>query len=256
MALGKNSAEKVRALFFGKHGCDFSKRAYEFLVHLKFEVSSVLSRSRREPLPEDIRSWQGDYIFCFRSYFVLPKSLIDRAKIAALNFHPAPPEYPGSGCLNWALYDNAKQYGVTAHIMNEKVDNGRIVECRRFPILPQDTVTTLLERAHLKTYDLLIDTAIGLAMQGKQFLDRKLDDSKHETWRGEPRRIREIDKLKVINPTCSKEELERIIRATYTPLFPPIINLHGYKFVLNVDSLDESETHLVRGDIEGGFLGP
>jgi methionyl-tRNA formyltransferase len=239
MTHSKKCAQKVRILFFGRQDCNFSKKAYEFLLHLKFEVSSVLSRSLGEALPEDIYSWQGDYIICFRSYFVLPKALIDRAKIAALNFHPGPPEYPGSGCSNWALYDNAKQYGVTAHIMNEKIDNGNIIECRRFPIFSYDTLITLLERAHLKAYDLLIDIAAGLAIEGKQYLDKKLEDSKGEAWRGKARRMSEIDKLRTINPACSKEDLERIIRATYIPSFPPVIKLHGYKFVLDRDSPDE-----------------
>jgi methionyl-tRNA formyltransferase len=71
-------------------------------------------------LPENIEWWRDDYIFCFRGYFLLPKSLLDRASVAAINFHPAPAKYPGSGCLNWALYDNANTYGTTAHLMNEK----------------------------------------------------------------------------------------------------------------------------------------
>ena len=82
--------------------------------------------------------------------------MLDRAKVAAINFHPGSVEYPGSGCLNWALYDNAEVYGVTAHIINEKIDNGAIIEWRRFPILKQDNVKTLLARAHSKTYDLIL----------------------------------------------------------------------------------------------------
>jgi hypothetical protein len=44
----------------------------------------------------------------------------------------------------------------------------------------------------------------------------------------------EIDKLQTINLDCSKEELERVIRAKYTPDFPPEIHLHGYKFSLKL----------------------
>lgn len=47
--------------------------------------------------------------------------------------------------------------------------------------------------------------------------------------------MQEIDKLQIIAPSCTKEELERIIRATYTPDFPPRIELHGYTFVLKRD---------------------
>jgi methionyl-tRNA formyltransferase len=221
-------------LFFGKHNCQYSQQTYEHLKHLGFNVTAILSKNRQEKLPEDIGWWEGDYIICFRSYFVLPKSLLNRAKVAAINFHPAPAEYPGSGCLNWALYDNAKIYGTTAHIMNEKIDNGAIIECRRFPVLPQDNVRTLLARAHLKTYDLIIDITTGLALEGKIFLDKKLTESKNENWAGNARKMYEIDKLQIVNPTCSEEELKKVIRATYTPDFPPEIHLHGYKFVLKL----------------------
>ena len=208
-------------LFFGKYGCSYSEQSLQHLTLLGFDVLPVLSRNRSEKLPEDVGWWRGDFIFCFRSYFVLPKSLIERASIAAINFHPAPPEYPGSGCLNWALYDGAQQYGVTAHLMDEKVDSGRIVECRRFPILKQDDVTSLLSRAHLKTFDLLIDITTGLAQNGTNFLTERLNSFRDERWSGAARKMKEIDELQIIDPSCSKEDLERVIRATHTAAFPP-----------------------------------
>ena len=173
---------------------------------------------------------------CFRSYFVLPKALLDRAQIAAINFHPAPPEYPGSGCVNWALYEGATQYGVTAHMMNEKIDNGAIIECRRFPILPQDDVCTLLARAHHKTYDLIVDITTGLFLEGKAFLSIRLAAWHNEKWRGEARPMSEIDRLQVVNVSCGQDELANVIRATYTPEWQPAIHLHGYTFVLKRDA--------------------
>ena len=50
----------------------------------------------------------------------------------AINFHPGPPNYRGIGCLNFALLSNEKYYGVTAHIINEKIDNGKILSFKKF----------------------------------------------------------------------------------------------------------------------------
>ena len=230
----KKENTKLSVLFFGKYNCQYSQNALEHLRRLGFDVQSILSKNRNEKLPEDIGSWQGDYIVCFRSYFLIPKALLDRVKVAAINFHPGSVEYPGSGCLNWALYDNAEVYGVTAHIMNEKIDNGAIIECRRFPILKQDNVKTLLARAPSKTYDLILDITTGLALDGKKYLEKKLSDSKNEKWAGAARKMFEIDKLQIVDPNSTKEELESVIRATYTPAFPLEIHLHGYKFVLKL----------------------
>ncbi len=163
---------------------------------------------------------------------MLPKSLLNRASIAAVNFHPAPTEYPGSGCLNFALYEEADLYGVTAHIMNEKVDNGAILECRRFPILPADTVDSLLERTHLKLLDLFFDVVTDLVLREKDALDERLKKSLSEQWHGEARKMRDFENLRLIPVDISENELAKIVRATYTEKFPPILELYGYEFVL------------------------
>ena len=116
--------------------------------------------------------------------------------------------------------------------MNERIDNGAIIECRRFPILEKDDVLSLLSRSHLKTLDLLVDITTGLSLGGEAWLAEKLRTSSHEQWSGPARRMSEIDRLQVVAPDCKHDELERIIRATHTPDYPPEIRLHGYRFVL------------------------
>lgn len=228
----KVSESPVRVLFFGRSGCEGTSKALSLLKTLGCEITFVKSKVRGEALPEDISYWEGDYIFCFRSLFVLPKYLIERAKIAAVNFHPAPVEYPGSGCLNFALYDNASQYGVTAHIMNEKIDNGAILKCQRFPIMPFDTVDTLLERTHLKLINLFIDIVAELILGGAKSLEAMILSSNTEKWRGEATKMKDFQKIQVVPLNVTEVELQKIIRATYTENFPPYIDLHGYRFVL------------------------
>jgi len=166
----------------------------------------------------------------------LPKHLIERAKIAAVNFHPASVDYPGSGCLNFALYDGTKEYGVTAHLMNEKVDNGAILECRRFTVLPLDSVDTLLSRTHLKLTDLFFDVVTDLVLGGKDALDKKIKSSVGEKWRGDATKMKDFERLQRVPVNVNEEELEKIIRATYTEKFPPYINLFGYEFVLKTST--------------------
>lgn len=230
------SENSVRVLFFGRSGCEGTSKSLSLLKSLGCNITFVVSKGRGESLPEDISSWHGDYIFCFRSLFILPKYVINRAKIAAVNFHPAPVEYPGSGCLNFALYDNASRYGVTAHVMNEKVDNGAILRCDRFPILPSDSVDNLLERTHIKLLNLFIDIATDLILGGRKSFDKMLLASSNENWRGEAFKMKQLEKLRVVPLDVSEVELKKIIRATYTENFPPYIKLHGYEFVLKSSS--------------------
>ena len=96
--------------------------------------------------------------------------------------------------MNFALYDGAEEFGVTAHLMDERVDAGRVLECRRFPILPVDTVATLLRRTHLQLMGLFQDLVVGLAQFGADFLDEKLASAAAEEWRGPARRLAELER--------------------------------------------------------------
>ncbi|MFK7886949.1 MAG: formyltransferase family protein [Gammaproteobacteria bacterium] len=222
-------------LFFGRADCAGTTKILALLEQLKFRVTYVLSSGRGERRPAVLDGWTGDYIFCFRSLFILPQALLVRAKIAAINFHPAPPEYPGSGCVNFALYDECDTYGVTAHLMNEKIDNGRILDCRRFDVAPTDTLSDVLARTHAALTAQCLDVVAAIAAQGGDFVARQLNASAHLTWRGDARRMSELKALQNIDPAVSKAELKRLVRATYIEGYPPSVTLHGYEFALVSD---------------------
>lgn len=230
--MNRKQVKRIKILYFGQEGCDYSRRAYEYLQSLGCDVRPIFCKSRGGKLPKSALSWRGDYILCLRSYYIFPRELLKRAAVAAINIHPATPDYPGSGSVNWALYDGVKEYGVTAHIMNEHVDNGPILECRRFPVSPKDTVDSLLAKAHRQAFQMLKTVAAGIASEGEAYIARKRKLAKQEKWKGKARRIVQVDRLQIVNPSCTKAELERVIRATRTNRFKPEIRLHGYRFLL------------------------
>lgn len=231
----KSNKSGARVLFFGRANCSATEKLLSKFGQYGFELTFVTSSQRGERLSEDVCRWEGEYIICFRSLFILPKLLLDRAYVAAINFHPAPPEYPGSGCINFALYDEVTEYGVTAHIMNEHVDNGEILEVRRFPIMPHDSLPTVLDRTHAELFSLCSDFITGIYFEGENFLKKRLVISKAETWEGKARLLKELSALKKINKNVSEKELRRIIRATYIEGFPPSVELHGFKFFLELN---------------------
>ena len=73
-----------------------------------------------------------DYLFSFLNPVFIKKDIRKKIKRISINFHPGPPEYPGYGCYNFALLDAVKSYGCTAHEVNDKIDNGKIIDVRRF----------------------------------------------------------------------------------------------------------------------------
>jgi len=232
----RNFASKgKRVLFFGRAKCSLTEDLLKKLVRYGFDVTFIKSTNRSEKLQEDIYWWEGEYIVCFRSLFVIPKRLIDKASIAAINFHPAPPEYPGSGCINFALYDEVSEYGVTAHVMNELVDNGKILEVRRFPVTPHDDLPTVLSRTHSELFNLCSDFISGIYSDGEDFLKEKLHASETEVWKGKARLFKELEALQKIDTKVSEKDLKRIIRANYIEGYPLRIELHGLTFRLELD---------------------
>lgn len=231
----KFTGKGKRVLFFGRAKCTATEELLSKFLQCDFDVTFVKSRQRGDELPEDIFLWEGEYIICFRSLYVLPKALIDKAKIAAINFHPAPPEYPGSGCINFALYDEVEEYGVTAHVMNELVDNGAILEVRRFPITPCDNLSTVIRRTHSELSNLCSDFISGIYSFDAKFIEKKLKISEGENWHGKARRLKELEELQKVYFNISEDELKRVVRATYIEGYPPIIELHGFKFRLDLE---------------------
>ena len=65
----------------------------------------------------------------------------------SINFHPAPPKYPGTGCASYAIYNGERRYGATAHIMNDKYDDGAILRVKYFKISNYDYCDDLFNKA-------------------------------------------------------------------------------------------------------------
>ncbi len=232
--------KKPKVLFFGRKDCIKSKKIAKKLESFNFNVTYFKSEKRKESLPNYVLNWKGDYIICFRSLSILPKKLLKKAYIAAINFHPAPPEYPGSGCINFALYDEVTKYGVTAHIMNSKVDNGDILEVKRFKINMNNNLQEVLSKTHDELFKLCYSFIRALSLKGKKHIIEKKQLFKNEKWRGSAKKIKELDRLQSIDVKASKKEIKKIIRATYTEKYPPKIKLHGYKFYLKLDDKKNS----------------
>ncbi|MBP7233242.1 MAG: hypothetical protein KBA28_15070 [Syntrophaceae bacterium] len=222
--------KKASILFLGKKNDAYVEKALSFCKSNFTDVSTYLAQWN-DPLPEDIGSWGGDYIISYLSRWVVPEYLLKKAKIAAINFHPASPEYPGVGCNNFALYEGACEYGVTCHHMASFVDTGNIIAVEKFPIFSSDNVATLLSR----TYDfqlVLFYRIIGLILRGENLPVSK------EQWTRAPFTRKELNELGHMKLDMSKDEILRRIRATTFGEWKPVVRLHGLEFELKTETQD------------------
>ena len=74
---------------------------------------------------------------------ILKEPVVSAPRIGVVNFHPGlVPEVRGMDALQWAIYEN-KPIGVTAHVIDERVDAGRIILRRELATYPDDTLVDL-----------------------------------------------------------------------------------------------------------------
>jgi methionyl-tRNA formyltransferase len=70
----------------------------------------------------------------YSGYQKLSSEDLETFENRCINLHPALPKYPGVGGINRALYEEEATFGITVHLMNNRIDNGRILEVITFPI--------------------------------------------------------------------------------------------------------------------------
>lgn len=181
----------------------FAKEAEEILrSHIK-DVD-VFFGNVGDPFPERALAKKYDYVISYISPWIVPKTVLNNAKIAAINLHPGPPRYPGIGCTNFAIYDGVSEFGITAHHMKSKVDSGDIILVERFPIFPHDTVYSLSQRCYVYIYLAFIKLFPILFTKGL------LPQSK-ESWMSKPCTRKELNELCCITKDMTNEEIEGVL---------------------------------------------
>ena len=216
----------MKILFIGKKDDYFSKQAQLFLMEKwgQFDLE-IIESSRREKIPEHLFEWEGDYIFSYLSQWIIPGDILNKAKIAAINWHPGSPDYPGIGCTNFALYNKEVEFGITCHHMLSKVDTGKVIEVLRFPVTPNETVLSLTQKA----YSNIFQSFIGIIDRIEK--NESLPIS-NENWTRKPYTRKELNELCEIDLSMNKEEVELRIKSTTYDRPWAQLKFHGYNFKL------------------------
>lgn len=200
-----------------------------------FDVKLVTRCNRgHKVLPPEVlqtvTSESIDYVFNFLSPLKVSKEILEVVKISPINFHPAPPEYPGVGCASYALFDalggGKWEYGVSAHIMEEAYDSGTILKVNRFSITKGDYCDTLFERSLSYTLFLFFEVLAEIAEKG-------MLKPSGDTWARKSGTRKEFDEWMVLRPNDSEDTVRRKIRATRHNRFPgPYVEIFGERFAL------------------------
>ena len=140
---------KAKGLVYGNN-FKIKKKVFNFSNKIIAEkkILSLLFKSKIE-------------LICLAGFMkILSKSFIQRFNGKILNIHPSLlPKYKGLNTHARALKNNDKYSGCTVHVVNSKLDSGKIILQKKVKIYKNDNIETLSKRV-LKQEHKLYPTAI------------------------------------------------------------------------------------------------
>ena len=173
----------------------------------------------------------------FTSGVIVPGAVLRQLGHGAYNFHPGPPQYPGWAPAHFALYDEARTFGATAHAMEVRVDSGPIVGVKSFPI-PESIGVRELERIAFERLAYLF-----WRMSREIACEPGALPALPVAWSGTKSTRRMYQEFCEIPPGVGAAELKRRIRAFDDDFrgIPLTVTLHGQRFRLIGQGLPRAE---------------
>lgn len=190
----------------------------------------------------DAATLAGARLIGYFTDVIVPQAVLDAVGFGAYNFHPGPPNYPGWGPAHFAVYDQAATFGVTAHVMQARVDSGPIVGVDLFAVPPGTSAPRLEQLAFVALVRMFSQLAEALIAAAPLTI-------LPVTWSGRTCTRAGHRAMRDLPASVSKPDLDRRIAAfaqdeTGDGVF---ITLHGHRFryVAPVGEMIEPEQQVV-----------
>jgi methionyl-tRNA formyltransferase len=167
-------------------------------------------------------------LVAFTSGVIVPRPILAALGYGAYNFHPGPPDYPGWAPAHFALYDGARTFGATAHVMTARVDSGPIIGTETFVIPENIGVRELEQIAFVRLAHLFWRLSRSIACEAGPLRTLPI------AWSGTKSTRRMYETLCEIPADIEPAELARRIRAFNDDFraIPLTVTLHGVRFRL------------------------
>lgn len=117
---------------------------------------------RDETFLSELRELNAD-LFVVVAFRMLPKVVWDMPRLGTFNLHASLlPQYRGAAPINWAIINGETTTGVTTFLLNEKIDEGKILLQESIAIGQSDTAETIHDKLADIGKKLVIKTVEGL----------------------------------------------------------------------------------------------
>ncbi len=173
-----------------------------------------------------------DVIISVNYLFIVDLDLIRLPKLMAFNVHGSLlPKYRGRTPHVWAIINNEKVTGITAHLIDEGCDTGDIIDQVIIPITNDDTGATLLQKYEV-AYIPLIHSVLE-KIESKT-LSVRPQEHLNATFYG-----KRTPEDGLINWSWQKERISNWIRALSNP-YPGAFSFYGDRKII-IDEICDSD---------------
>ena len=234
----KNIPINYKFFLLGKKDIYFLKIiSYLRNKKIKFKYFFLERKSNEDVLFQVLKKTKFDYLISYRNPKILTKRMLSFANKKNINFHPSPPKYRGVGGFNLAILNADKEYGATAHVMSEKLDNGTIIDLIKFKISKKINLNQLIDKTRKHQFMQIIKLLNYLTVKSLDTKSLKERNRKKKfIWSKKIYYFKDLENLyKISIEDINKDKISRKIRATLTYGFDPEIICGDYKLKVKYD---------------------
>lgn len=137
------------------------------------ESAGIRVEAPGKDLAQRLQGQAVDWVLSVANLSLVPPAVLAMGTKGGVNFHDGLlPEHAGLNAPVWSLLEGAAEHGITWHLMTDGVDEGDILDQRRFDIQPNDTALTLNTRC----FEVAMESFPSVVSQLEQGLRRTAQD--------------------------------------------------------------------------------
>lgn len=149
----------MKYVFFGGQESEFANIILKRLVRADKKPVAAFRNAKLPLDPDYLKSLNVDFFLVAAFAKILKKEIINIPKKGVIGVHPSLlPKYRGASPVQSVLLNNEKETGTSLFLIDEKVDNGPIIESGRLQIANSDTYEILIEKLAELSADLILDS--------------------------------------------------------------------------------------------------
>lgn len=146
---------------------------------LELGLPLIEINSFKDEEAQKIKDYNPELFVVVSFGLIVPRWVLDLPRIGPVNVHPSLlPLYRGPSPMQWAILNGDEKTGITLIIMNEKMDEGRIMYQERVFIKKGENMIDLSDRLSVRVAEILPEIVNHIGMQGMmEGIEQKHEDA-------------------------------------------------------------------------------